>query len=176
MSALSAADVTAFFTALSATAVTIGVVFGLIQLRQAVRASRNRAAADVVRTVQTQQVRFAVRRVLDLPIDADPEFVRANPEMLEAALAVDSACEMWGSMVFEGVVEHRMLDRMVGGWVRATWERLRRWIESERALTGNPNIAEWWQWLYELLKRDPDPGKAAGAHVSYCGRRRIGDF
>ena len=156
----------------TATAVVVGVVFGLIQLRQAVRDRRDYAAADIVRTVQTQEVRRAVRRVFNLPEDADPAAVSTDPEMLEAALAVDSACEMWGSLVFEGVVDSHMLDRMVGGWVRGTWRRLRLWVESERAASGNRNVGEWWQWLYELLEADPDAGKSRGAYVSYRGRRR----
>jgi len=90
----------------------------------------------------------------------------------QAALAVDSVCEMWGSMVYEGVIPHRMLDRMVGGWVRGTWRRLRRWAEAER-VEHNPNAAEWWQWLFEVLEEDPDPGKARGAHISYRGRGRV---
>ena len=92
--------------------------------------------------------------------------------LLDAALAVDSACEMWGSLVFEGVVDHHMLDRMVGGWVRGTWTRLRRWVEAERAESRNPNVGEWWQWLYERLEADPDPGKARAAYVAYRGRGR----
>ncbi len=73
-------------------------------------------------------------------------------------------------MVFEGVADLRQVDRMVGGLVRLTWRRLRRWVELERET--NPNTAEWWQWLYERLEADPDPSKALGAHVAYRGRRR----
>jgi hypothetical protein len=57
----------------------------------------------------------------------------------------------------------------IGGWVRGSWRRLRRWVEDERKVNRSPNVGEWWQWLAELLERDPDPGKAAGAHVSYTG-------
>jgi hypothetical protein len=153
-------------------AVVFGVIFGLAEVRQAVRDRRDLAAVDIVRTVQTQEVRQAVERVLRLPDDADPELVRGDPDTLDAALAVDSACEMWGSMVFEGVVDQHMLDRMVGGWIRGTWTRLRPWVEAERAEKRNPNIGEWWQWLYEQLQADPDLGKAQGAHVAYRGRRR----
>jgi hypothetical protein len=153
-------------------AVVIGVVFGLAQLRQAVRDRRDHAAVDIVRTVQTQEVRRAVGRILSLPDDVDPDVIRGDPALLDAALAVDSACEMWGSMVFEGVVDLHTLDRMVGGWVRGTWHRLRRWVESERANSRNPNVGEWWQWVYERLEVDPDPGKAQGAHIAYRGTRR----
>ena len=153
-------------------AVVVGVVFGLAEVRQGLRNRRVQAAVDIVRTVQTQEVRRAVERVFKLPDDADPAVVRGDPVMVEAGLAVDSACEMWGSMVYEGVVDLHMLDRMVGGWVRGTWSRLRRWVESERAENRNPNVGEWWEWLYDRLQADPDPGKAAGAHVAYRGRSR----
>ncbi len=155
----------------TAIAVVIGIIFGLIELRQATRNRREHAAVDIVRTVQTQDVRQAVRKIFDLPLDADPQLIRNDPELLAAALAVDSACEMWGCMVFEGVVDHQLLDRMVGGWVRGTWARLRAWVESERVETQNVNVGEWWQWLYELLEADPDPGKKLGAHIAFKGRK-----
>jgi hypothetical protein len=154
-----------------AVAVVLGVVFGIAELRHATRNRRDHAAVDIVRTVQTQEVRRAVERVLKLPDDADPELIRGDPAMLDAALAVDSACEMWGSMVYEGVVDPHMLDRMVGGWIRGTWSRLRRWVEAERAVNRNPNVGEWWQWLYERLEADPAPGKAQGAYAAYRGKR-----
>ena len=154
----------------TAIAVVFGIGFALVQLRQANRQRRDYAAVDIVRTVQTPVVRQAVRRVLSLPENAAPEMVNSDQDMLNAALAVDSACEMWGCMVFEGVVDHKMLDRMVGGWVRGSWTRLRLWVDAERVTTGNGNIAEWWQWLYELLESDPDEGKLQGAHVAYRGK------
>ena len=155
----------------TAIAVVIGIGFGLIELRQATRNRRDHAAVDIVRTVQTQEVRQAVRLIFDLPLDADPQLIRNDPALLAAALAVDSACEMWGCMVFERVVDHQLLDRMVGGWVRGTWTRLRAWVESERVETQSVNVGEWWQWLYELLEADPDPEKKLGAHIGYQGRK-----
>ena len=153
-------------------AVVAGVIFGLGELRHATRSRRDHAAVDIVRTVQTQEVRRAIARILKLPNDVDPAVIRADPELLEDALAVDSACEMWGSLVFEGVVDQHMLDRMVGGWVRGSWLRLRRWVEAERSDARNPNVGEWWQWLYDRLEADPDPGKAQAAYVAHRGKRR----
>ena len=153
----------------STIAVVVGIWFAVIQLRQSNIQRRDHAAVDIVRTVQTQEVRQAVRLVFTLPNDADPALVNDNKEIFNAALAVDSACEMWGSMVFEGVVDHKMLDRMVGGWIRGTWARLHVWVEQERAAAGNQNVGEWWQWLFELLESDPDAGKQVGAHIAYRG-------
>lgn len=166
---LSSLDLPTALNLITTLAVLIGLVFGLVQLRQAVRHRRDYAAVDIVRTVQSQEVRMAVAQVLKLPAAADPEVIRGDAALLKAALAVDSACEMWGSMVFEGVVDHHMLDRMVGGWVRGTWIRLAPWVEAERVDNRNPNVGEWWQWLFELMEADPDPGKDQGAHITYRG-------
>ena len=157
---------------ITAIAVAAGILFGLLEVRQSSRNRRDSAAFDVVRTVQTQEVRLAIQQVFTLPEDANPELISSDSEMLQAVLAVDAACEMWGAMVFERVVDLNMLDRMVGGWIRQSWIRLRKWVENERVQTGNPNIGEWWQWLYEMLEDNPDPGKARGAHVAYKGRLR----
>ena len=152
-------------------AVIVAVVFGLTEIRRGARDRRDRAAVEVVRSVQTQESFRAVGKILNLPDDADPELIRSDPALFEAAMLVYFACEMLGSIVFERVVDLHTLDRMVGGWVRATWVRLRRWIESERIEDRNPNVGEWWQWLYEQLEADPDPGKAVGTHVAYRGNR-----
>lgn len=165
-------DLPLVLQALTTAAVVLGVIFGLGEFRQTARNRRDHGAVDVVRTVQTREVRQAVARILKLPDDVDPEVIRTDAGLLDAALAVDSACEMWGSMVYEGVVDLHMMDRMIGGWVRGTWSRLHRWVEAERADNRNANVGEWWQWLYERLEADPDPGKAQAAYVAYRGRKR----
>ena len=167
-------DIATAVNVVTAVAVVAGIVFAVVQLRQTHSEQRHAAAVTIVATVQTQEVRQAVRVILGLPEAVDPDLVRGDPELLDAALAVDSACEMWGSMVFEGVVDHQMLDRMVGGWIRGTWLRLEPWVRSERIELGSPNVGEWWQWLVEALEADPDPGKAVGAHIAYRDQRHSG--
>jgi hypothetical protein len=165
-------DLSNVLALISTIAVVFGVVFGLIELRQVLRQRRDQVAIDIIRTYLTQDIKRSLARVMTLPDDADPSLVNENPLMFEAVLAADSACEAWGSMVFEGVVDLHMFDRMAGGQVRGSWRRLRRWVEHQRELERSPNVGEWWQWLYERLEEDPDPGKAAGAHVSFRGWTR----
>jgi hypothetical protein len=160
-------DLNTFATLVTTVAVVIGVGFGLVEIRRAARERRDRAAVEVVRSVQTQDIQRAVGIIMNLPDDADPDLIRRDAALSDAAMLVYFACEMFGTFVFEGVVELHTLDRMVGGWVRSTWRRLRRWIHAERAENRNVNEGEWWQWLYERLEGDPDPGKSLGAHVAY---------
>jgi hypothetical protein len=148
-------------------AVVIGVVFGIAELRRAARDRHNQAAIEVVRSVDSPEIQRAVAIVLELPHDADPELVRRDRSVRDAALLVYWAGEMFGSVVYEGVVDLHTLDRMHGGWLRACWLRLRRWIEADRIDTLNVSTGEWWQWLYQRLEADPDPSKKLGAHITY---------
>ena len=56
----------------TAVAVVIGIAFGLIQLRQVTQSRCDYAAVGIVGTVQTQEVRMAVRLIFNLPENADP--------------------------------------------------------------------------------------------------------
>lgn len=153
-------------------AVVIGVGFAIIEIRHALRARRDQAAIEVVRGVESAEIRQAVAKILELPVDPEPDVINNDETLLQAAHLVHWASEMYGSMVFERVVDLHVVDRIDGGWLRATWARMRRWIEAERIRSGNPNTGEWMQWLHEMLEADPDRGKVSGAHVFYKGKLR----
>jgi len=163
-------DLPTILNVITTAAVVFGVVFAVVELRTALRARRDQGAMEVIRAVESAEIRLAVARVLELPIDPDPEVINADKEFLKAAQLVYWAAEMYGSIVFEGVADLQMVDRIDGGWLRSTWLRLRRWVISERS--SNPNSGEWWEWLYDMLEANPDPGKQSGAHVFYRGRIR----
>jgi len=156
--------------AITTIAVVVGIGFGIVELRQALRTREDFAAVDIVRAIQTQEIRKALYKVMTLPEDADPRLIYDDPEMLDAAISADSACESWGITVFEGVVPLRKFDEMAGGQIRGSWRRLHRWVEADRARLGTNSVGEWWQWLYEALEADPAPGKAAGAFASFRGQ------
>lgn len=160
-------DLTTAANLATTVAVVVGVVFGLLELRHAVRDRHDLAAVEVVRSVDSPEIRRAVIRVLELPHNATPDQVSDDPQMRDAALLVYWAAEMFGSIVYEGVIDLHTLDRMHGGWVRGCWLRLRLWMEAERIKSGSVNTGEWWQWLYQRLEADPDPGKKLGAHIAY---------
>jgi hypothetical protein len=163
-------DLATILNLITTAAVVFGVAFGVMELRTALRTRRDLGAMEVIRAVESPEIRLAVGRILDLPIDADPDVINADETLLTAAHLVFWAAEMYGSIVFEGVADLHMLDRIDGGWLRAAWLRLRRWVMGQRS--ENPNTAEWWQWLYDMLEANPDPGKRSGAYVFYRGRTR----
>ena len=153
-------------------AVLVAIALGILELRRGRQERRDQAALEILRAVQAQEIHQAASEILKLPNDVDPDVIRASQELVHAATLVHFAAEQFGSLVFEGVFDLHMLDRMNGGWIRDCWYRLRRWVEAERAEERRPNTGEWWEWLVGRLEADPDPSKKVGAQVFYRGRRR----
>ena len=149
-------------------ALIAGILFGILEIRRAAKLRAEKAALDVFDITIEREVMDALTLVLDLPKDADPEKVRASPELRQASELMMNLFEYWGIMVFYRVVPLRTLDLLVGGMVRGSWERLHRFVESDRNKTGVHVRFEWFQWLADQLFLYPQPEKKVGAHVAFA--------
>lgn len=147
----------------TAAAVVIGVAFGVIQFRQGERVRTQTAVVSSVHSFLQPHVLDAHVKLLALPDDAPPEAF--DEERVRAFYAFGFAVEAMGVLVHDRALDLHMIDRQMGGIVRACWRKARRLAEHERR--RNPNIAEWWQWLVERMEEDPAPGKKEGAHVAF---------
>lgn len=147
-------------------AVIVAVVFGLITARHGRRLRYLTAATELVHTTQTAEFSQSVQRVLELPVEARADTVMSDPELVSAAYVVGHAFESLGVMVFYRLLPLHLVDHLIGGYVRASWLRLRPYVELRRARLG-PMFGEWFQWLAERLAESPAPGKDAGAHLAH---------
>ncbi len=143
-------------------AVFVAVFFGIITARHGRRFRYLTAATELVRTTQPPEFTQSVQRILELPIDAPADSVASRPELVYAAYVVGHAFESLGVMVFYRLLPLHLVDHLVGGYVRASWLRLRPYVELRRARLG-PMFGEWFQWLAERLAESPAPGKRLGA-------------
>ena len=144
-------------------AVVVAVVFGTLTLRQWQRTRYLAAAAELVHTIQNEQFNAAIARVVELKPAESPAVVRSDKELLSATYVVGHVFESLGVLVFHDVIDLHLVDHLVGGYVRASWARLKPYIESRRADLG-ATFGEWFQWLAERMETYPAPGKQEGAH------------
>lgn len=130
---------------------------------------RNRSlsmAAQLVQTIQSPEFTRAIVHVLQLPPHAPPERVRGDTQTLHAVYVVSHVFESLGLMVFYRVLPLHLVDHLVGGYVRASWERLEDHARAQRAVLG-ATFGEWFQWLVERMIENPAPGKETGAALAY---------
>lgn len=149
-------------------ALLAGILFGILEVHRSSKARSEKAALDVFDITVTREVMDALTLILELPANAEPEDVRSSVEHRQAAELLMNLFEYWGVMVFFRVVPLRTLDLLVGGVVRASWERLRRFIDWERQTTGVHVRAEWFEWLVDRLNQYPQPEKKVGAHIAFA--------
>jgi hypothetical protein len=147
-------------------AVVVAIVFGILTLRQWQRTRYLTAAAELVRTIQTEQFNRAIARLLELPEGAPAERIRGDVELATAVTSVAHVFESLGVLVYNRVLQLRLVDQLVGGYVRTCWPRLKPYVESRRVDLG-AMFAEWFQWLAEQLAAHPAHGKREGAHVAF---------
>ncbi len=152
----------------SVLAVLVAIVFGTLTLRQCQRARYLAAAAELVRTIQSAEFNRAIARIVELPEAAPPERVRGDSDAAAAAYVVGHVFESLGVLVFHRVIHLHLVDRLIGGYLRNSWRRLRPYVEQRRGELG-VMFGEWFQWLAERIEQYPSPGKREGAHVAFRG-------
>ena len=152
-----------------ATLVTLiaGLLFGILEIRRARKARADKGAQDVLGIAVNPDHIKASYAILELPENAKPELVSGSQDLKQAANTLMVQYEYLGNLVYQRIVPLETLDLLVGGIIRASWMRLRPYIEEQRKEKNIPNMAEWFQWLAERLEEHGRPEKAVGTHVAF---------
>src|SRR6478735_1894074 len=142
--------------------VTVGVIFGIASVWQWRKTRSLTAATELVRAMQTPDFARSMPLVLALPERAAPQLVVQDPELLNAAYVVSHVFESLGVLVFHRLLPLRLVDELIGGYVRASWKRLALHVEAQRVPLG-AMFGEWFQWLADRLNENPAPSTTLGA-------------
>ena len=145
-----------------AVAVVVAVVLGVLTLRQWQRTRYLTAAAELVHTMQSAEFSAGIARIVELPEDAEPTRITGDPELLRSFYAVSHVFESLGVLVYHRMLPLHLVDHLIGGYVRASWRRVRPTVLARRQSLG-AMFGEWFQWLAERMEAYPAKGKQEGA-------------
>lgn len=76
--------------------------------------------------------------------------------------------ESLGVLVYHRLLPLHLVDHLCGGYVRASWKRIKPLVLAQRKGLG-ATFGEWYQWLAERIEEYPAPGKDIGAPVAFKG-------
>lgn len=144
----------------SSISVLVAMVIGSLTLLQWHRTRYLSAAAELVHTIQTPEFTASITRVMKLPLDAEPS--EMDEETVFAVHSVTHVFESLGVLVFYRLLPLHLVDHLLGGYVRASFKRTRRYVIARRGAVG-AMFGEWFQWLAERLDQYPAPGKSENA-------------
>lgn len=157
-------------------AVTAGVVFGLVQLKQLRKQRESQAGIELLRTLQTPGNAEATMRIYDLPDDLEgSEFVKRLGKNFGPALGVLDMFESLGPLVARGHVPIAMYSEFYRGITVACWNKSRRYILEQRANEW-PNFYEWLQWLAERMDEQKALATDIPAYERFKGWKSSADF
>jgi hypothetical protein len=148
----------------------VAILFGVLTLRQWQRTRYLSAAAGLVGTIQSAEFSRSIARIMALPEQAPAANVLADPTALAAFYGISHVFESLGVLVYHRLLPLHLVDHLTGGYVRASWRRVRPAVEEQRQTLG-ASFAEWFQWLAERMEEHPAPGKKDGAPVAFRGWR-----
>jgi hypothetical protein len=137
-------------------AVLVGVVFGLIELRQIKRQREVQAGAAMLQSLQTPDTGSTMLLLVGLPDDLPGGDLKARlGSEFDAVVALASMFESLGPLVARGHVPIDIYADYYRGATVVCWRKIRRYVEEQRA-GGWSNLFEWFQWLAEqMAKRAP---------------------
>lgn len=162
-------DVSTIANLVNASAVTAGVIFAALQIRQYGRRRQRDAMIELVRSFQSPSFVSAFRRVLSLPDGATTTQIREKlgPNGEEIVYVVTLTWESLGVMLFRGEVTIDPMDDFFSGPILISWRKLNVFVEEDRRALDRNTVAEWFQWLAERMIEREKNAPAVPAHIAH---------
>lgn len=157
-------------------AVVVGVVFGLLQLRQLRLQREIQAGIELLHPLQSPQMAQAVMAVHALPDGLNGEAVRHQlGEQFGSVMAVLALFESLGPVIARGHMPIEMYADSYRGVTIICWQKMQPYIE-ERRREGWPNLYEWLQWLAEKMEERTDLATDVPAFERFREWKRGADY
>jgi hypothetical protein len=159
---VSLADLSNLAQVIATLVVVIGLIFGVVQVRELTRQRRETAAIQLANAFANPEFSRAFRQVLELPSGARADEVRKRG-LEDAAFLVSLTIEAAAIMVHRRIVDIDLVWELMGGVVLSTRDRLADWSDAYRHAAGTEKFNEWNQWLADRLREHVAQAGTAGA-------------
>lgn len=131
----------------------VALVFGIVQVKAAVRDRSERLTLEALRNFQTREFAELIARLtyhkvpsnftelLQLPLEEQTKFIQFAQEM-----------ESLGMLVAEQYIRIDLIDKTLGSFVTASWQKYKAILSEIREKQPDPFLGEYFQWLAELIE------------------------
>jgi hypothetical protein len=156
----------------SAITLVAALVFAGLQVRQANRARRERAAVTAIQTTALSENSARILELLgQIPENASAAAIDSlDAEPKRQIFQFGLRLEVTGYMVSHGMVDLQIVNDLAGGAILGFWSRAKNWSLERRKRTGEAEFLEWCEWLATQITRH----RAARAYVPAYERIRTG--
>jgi hypothetical protein len=128
----------------------VAVVFGITQVRAAARDRRERLTLEALRGFETRDFAELMQYLNSHKMPSNSKELLALP-VSEQVIFVQFAQQMetLGILVAEKLINMDLIDKTLGSFVSASWEKYKTFVLSLRE--ADPYLSEYFQWLAERI-------------------------
>ena len=161
-------DLSNIIQVVSTVAMTLGILFGVLNLRNFQAMRKREAAILMLNSFQTMEFVRGLLYVFDLPDSATNEDMDNLPE--EKYMAIYLVLGTWerlGILVFRNEISVDLVDDAFSGPIIQSWIKLGKYVESFRVRMNRETGFEWFQWLAERMMERERHGSTIPAYVAH---------
>jgi hypothetical protein len=162
-------DLSAIANLINAIAVTAGVIFAAVQIRDYRRRRRRDSMLALVRSFENPTFAKALRRVIELPDDATAETIREilGQEGQDLVVHVTATWETIGLLLFHGELTIDIIDDFFSGPILISWRKLLPYTLYLREHYQRDTWSEWFQWLAERMMERESKSPPVPAYIAH---------
>jgi len=161
-------DFSAIIQIVSTVAMTLGIVFGILNLRNFQASRRREAAILMLNSFQTMEFVRGLLYIFDLPDSVTNEELEKLPE--EKYMTIYLVLGTWerlGILVFREEIAIDLVDDAFSGPIIQSWIKLGKFVAEFRARMNRDTGFEWFQWLAERMQERENHGSAVPAYIAH---------
>lgn len=133
----------------------VALIFGIVQVRAANRDRRERFAVDAVRNFQTREFAEMIHYITAHKVPQSAEELRNCSEDEQVTfIQLSQTMESLGLQVAAKLIDIGLVDRTLGSFVTAAWEKYKPVIVDIRDKNSDPYLGEYFQWLAEQIDKE----------------------
>lgn len=152
----------------STIAMSLGIVFGILNLRNFQVMRKREAAILMLNSFQTMEFVRGLLYIFDLPDDATNEDLENLPEDKYMTIyLVLGTWERLGILVHRHEIAIDLVDDAFSGPIIQSWVKLGNYVESFRVRVQRETGFEWFQWLAERMLEREQHGSAVPAYIAH---------
>jgi len=160
---------------INALAVTAGVIFAAVQIRDYRRQRHRDSMSALVRSFQTPSFAHSLRRVSSLPDNVAREQIPAllGADGEDHVYALLTSWEALGILLYRKEITINLVDDFFSGPIVVSWRKLGRYVEAIRAEAKRDTYFEWVQWLAERMMERESKTPPVPAHIAHRDWKKL---
>lgn len=143
-------------TAVAALSVVVGVVFAILQMRDAAKARHTELIIELnpALKVGADEISESLPKIWNLDYDGYDDYLQKYGEPLadKAFYVVTEYYNGLGFLLHRRLIDIDEIDYLLSGSIEETWNRVRPVVEAMRVRYDMPGLCEWFEYLHDRMQ------------------------